>query len=259
MAASRSFGTEWWTRRWLGALEAFGWETRLQRGRTYARTGRVVTLSVEPGVAEARVRGSRQIPYRVAIRLERVPGPVWASVLDLIAQKARYAGQLLAGEMPPDIDDLFASTGHSLFPRSESELSASCSCPDEANPCKHIAAVHYVLGERFEADPFVLFRLRGMPRETLLHEIRARRHVPEGAAPTVPTEGQAEPVREVTLPGFHGSLDAIPSEPLEIEAPDIDPAAFALSLPRALANDARLIEALVQASQQAVIAAAEMV
>jgi len=258
MAYKQSFGTEWWTRQWLGALEAFGWENRLQRGRSYARTGRVLTLSVEAGLAQARVRGSRPTPYTVVIRLRAFPRSLWDSALDLIAQKARYTGQLLAGEMPPDIDDLFAATGHSLFPQSPSELTASCSCPDDANPCKHIAAVHYVLGARFDADPFVLPRLRGMPRETLLGEIRARRHVPEGATLIAPPLDPGEPARPLALAGFHGALDDVPAQAPDVDSPDVDGAAIALSMPRALARDERLIDGLVQAARRAVLAAAEM-
>jgi uncharacterized Zn finger protein len=258
MARKESFGTEWWTRQWLGALEAFGWESRLQRGRSYARTGRVLTLSVEAGRAEARVRGSRATPYTVIIRLQAFPRSVWDNALGLIAKKARYTGQLLAGEMPADIDELFASTGHSLFPQSQAELTASCSCPDDANPCKHIAAVHYVLGAQFDADPFVLLRLRGMPRDTLLAEIRARRHVSESAPlAATPLEG-SEPARPVALAGFHGNLDDLPVQALDVDPASVDAAAFALSLPRALARDGRLVEGLVQAAQLAVLAAAEM-
>ncbi len=258
MARRQSFGTEWWTQQWLGALEALGWESRLERGRSYARTGRVVMLTVEAGFAEARVRGSKSEPYKVVIRLRAFPRSVWETALDLIAQKARYAGQLLAGEMPSDIDELFAATGHSLFPQTQSELTATCSCPDDANPCKHIAAVHYVLGARFEADPFVLLRLRGIGRETLLSEIRARRHVPEGTALIAAVPDAGEPGRLVALAGFHGTVDDVPSQAAEVDPSTVDAAAFALSLPRALASDARLVEALVQAAQRAVLAAAEM-
>ncbi|MBV8083953.1 MAG: SWIM zinc finger family protein [Chloroflexi bacterium] len=259
MHSAQSFGNEWWTRQWIAALEAFGWETRLQRGRTYARTGRVVSLAIEPGLAEARVRGSRVTPYTVRIRLQAFPRSVWDGVLDLIAAKARYTGQLLAGEMPADIDELFASTGWSLFPRDQSELRATCTCPDEANPCKHIAAVHYVLGARFDADPFVLFRLRGMPRERLLHEIRSRRHVPDETSAPPEIEEPVEPAAPVTLAGFLGSLKSFREGTLEIEPPDIDAAAFALSLPRVLAADKRLLDALVQAARQAAAAAAELI
>jgi uncharacterized Zn finger protein len=258
MAYVQSFGTEWWTRQWIGALEAFGWANRLQRGRTYARTGRVLTLSVEAGMAEARVRGSRPVPYRVAIRLRAFSRPVWNGILDLIAARARYAGQLLAGEMPPDIDELFAASGHSLFPREESDLYTSCSCPDDANPCKHIAAVHYILGVRFDADPFVLFRLRGLPRETLLAEVRTRRHVPEHAISAAAAEGQPEPLRPMALAGFHGSMDTIPEQMPEVKPPEIDAASFALSLPRALTADVRLLEALVRVAKQGAAAATQM-
>ncbi|MGH2470712.1 MAG: SWIM zinc finger family protein, partial [Chloroflexota bacterium] len=240
-----SFGSEWWTRRWIAALEALGWENRLERGRTYARTGRVLSLKVEAGLAEARVRGSRPVPYRVVIRLDAFSRAAWLRVLDLIAQKARYAGQLLAGEMPEDVDALFEQAGHSLFPTRNSELRATCSCPDDANPCKHIAAVHYVLGARFDADPFVLFQLRGMPRETLLEELRARRHVSPGGPPA-DIDAVPEPSRAVELEGYHAWRGELPALRLEMEAPDIEAGAFALALPRALSADRKLIDGLVK-------------
>ena len=256
MPARTLFGSEWWTRQWIGALEALGWESRLARGRSYAGTGRVLTLSVEAGRAQARVRGSRPQPYSVEITIDTFPAQVWTAALDLIAAKARYVGQLLAGDMPSDIDSLFGETGRSLFPRAEAELQASCTCPDEANPCKHIAAVHYVLGARFDADPFVLFRLRGMPRERLLAEIRRRRHVAPDQPQVLPVVSAAEGARPLRLEGFHGD-DLMDIEPLEIEPGVIDAAAFSVAMPRALAGDAKLIDALVQAGRRAMAAAAE--
>ncbi|HUZ78195.1 MAG TPA: SWIM zinc finger family protein [Chloroflexota bacterium] len=252
-----SFGSEWWTRRWIAALEALGWENRLERGRTYARTGRVLSLNIEPGLAEARVRGSRPVPYRVVIRLDAFSRGAWLRVMDLIAQKARYAGQLLAGEMPEDVDELFEEAGHSLFPTHSSELRATCSCPDDANPCKHIAAVHYVLGARFDADPFVLFQLRGMPRATLLEELRARRHV-SPAGPPAGFEAVPELSRPVALEGYHVPRAELPAARLEMEVPDVEAGAFALALPRALSSDRKLIDGLVKIARAAAAHAREL-
>jgi uncharacterized Zn finger protein len=90
-----------------------------------------------------------------------------------------FAAQLLAGEMPQDIEDAFKSAGVSLFPSTRSELTTDCSCPDWSNPCKHVAATHYILAERFDEDPFLLFRLRGRNQEQILQGLRQRRAGPE--------------------------------------------------------------------------------
>ena len=85
--------------------------------------------------------------------------------LDALAEQAIFTAQLLAGEMPQDIEEAFEEAGASLFPKKRGDLETECSCPDYANPCKHIAATHYILGERFDEDPFLIFRLRGRTQE----------------------------------------------------------------------------------------------
>lgn len=92
-----------------------------------------------------------------------------------MAAEARFAAELLAGEMPRAIDDAFRAAGASLFPLEETELTTSCSCPDWANPCKHVAATHYVLGDALDRDPFVLFELRGRTRGDVLDALRLLR------------------------------------------------------------------------------------
>lgn len=90
-------------------------------------------------------------------------------------KEAIYAAKLLTGEMPADIEDVFAAAGVSLFPDNSKDLETSCSCPDWANPCKHVAAVYYLLGERFDADPFLIFAVRGRSKEQIIDVLRARR------------------------------------------------------------------------------------
>jgi uncharacterized Zn finger protein len=169
--------TNWWTRRWIEALEAFGWEARLRRGRGYARRGRVSSIHIEPGRVTALVKGSRPRPYKVLIELPPLSNEAWERVADVLAGQARFAASLLAGEMPLTIEEAFSSAGTRLFPQPDERLITSCSCPDWANPCKHIAAVHYVLGKELDEDPFLLFRLRGRAKRSLLAQLRARRSV----------------------------------------------------------------------------------
>lgn len=165
----------WWSRRFLELLESFGVGTRLERGRDYARGGQVTELEVEPGIALARVQGTRYTPYRVRIRAKLLSEHQWRRAERAMAARALPLAQLLAGRVPPDIEDVLAGCKLSLFPASYADLKASCDCPDAENPCKHIAAVYYLLAERFDADPFEIFTWRGRTQEELLDGLRARR------------------------------------------------------------------------------------
>lgn len=170
------FGLTWWGKRWIGALEALGavYANRLPRGRTYARQGRVTKLTVRPGRVTAAVQGSRARAYRVTLTLPAFDDATWDEVLGALAGEVRHTAALLDGRMPDDVDDVLQACGVSLFPRAR-ELSTSCSCPDAANPCKHVAAVHYTLAQTFDDDPFLLPRLRGRDRDQLLGGLRAQR------------------------------------------------------------------------------------
>ena len=170
-----AIGDTWWSQRFIELLESFGVGSRLQRGRSYARRGQVVELEVEPGVVIAKVQGSRYTPYRVRIRGKALSEQQWRRVEKAMAARALPLAQLLAGEMPHDIEDAFTSCKLTLFPRSNAELKASCTCPDWENPCKHIAAAYYILAERFDEDPFLIFAWRGRDKDELLGRLRAQR------------------------------------------------------------------------------------
>jgi uncharacterized Zn finger protein len=166
-----SFVRNWWARRWLAVLEALQVGGRLSRGRSYARRGQVIDLAIEPGLVRARVQGSRPEAYEVALRVTPLSRAQWQRVAAVLGGEAVFLAKLLAGEMPPDIEAAFAKAALSLFPSRISELQTSCSCPDWSNPCKHIAAVYYLLGEEFDRDPFLVFKLRGVTRDELLHMV----------------------------------------------------------------------------------------
>ncbi len=108
------------------------------------------------------------------MRLPAFDQATWEAVTGLLAGQLRHAAALLDGRMPEDVDDVLAGCGVSLFPR-PGELTTTCSCPDWANPCKHVAAVHYTLAQTFDADPFLLPELRGRGRDALLAGLRAVR------------------------------------------------------------------------------------
>lgn len=177
-----AFGKSWWASRWIAALERLVNPARLARGRSYARTGQVVSLDVSPTGVTAQVQGSRPKPYDVWIRFRPLTDAEWERVIDGMAGEALYAARLLSGEMPEQIEDVFAAAGTSLLPAGQGDMQTHCSCPDIANPCKHIAAVHYLLGERFDEDPFLMFLLRGRGKDEILSALRARRSGPETPA-----------------------------------------------------------------------------
>ena len=174
----------WWGDRFWAVMEAIGVARRLERGKRYARAERVLTVSIEPGLVTADVQGSRYEPYRVELNLRVFTDEEWERAVEALASQALFAAKLLSGEMPENIEDVFAEIHLPLFPASTRELAMACSCPDEVVPCKHVAALYYVLAERLDEDPFLLFRWRGKSRELLLREIRRRRAAEAAGRPT---------------------------------------------------------------------------
>ncbi len=168
-------GDTWWSQRFVAVLETFGIGSRLQRGKRYARTGQVLAMEVTAGQVKASVQGSRAKPYRVFIETAVLTAPEWEAVESVMASSAIFAAMLLAGAMPERIEEAFTDSSASLFPASVDELVSACSCPDWENPCKHIAAVYYLLAESFDADPFLIFAWRGRTKAELLTGLRARR------------------------------------------------------------------------------------
>ncbi|MDZ7801174.1 MAG: hypothetical protein U5K81_10330 [Trueperaceae bacterium] len=178
-----AFVDSWWAERWIGSLEALMDPGRLGRGKRYARQGQVLSLHEEPGGVTCEVQGSRRTPYRVSIRLQALGDDAWERVFDAMAERASFAASLLAGEMPGEVDEAFAAAGTALFPAEEHELGLTCSCPDWASVCKHVAACCYLLGERFDDDPFLLFRLRGRDQHAVVAALQARRGGGAGGGP----------------------------------------------------------------------------
>lgn len=168
-------GQNWWSQRWIGFLESLNMGARLGRGKTYARRGQVISMDIQRGAVEARVQGSQPRPYAVTIRLASLSETQWDKVIEAMAAQALFSAKLLAGEMPQDIEEAFQAAEVSLFPTSPRDLESECSCPDWANPCKHVAAVYLLLAEEFDRDPFLIFRLRGKEKEDLIARLRERR------------------------------------------------------------------------------------
>jgi uncharacterized Zn finger protein len=195
-----AIGEQWWSRRFISVLESYGMSGRLARGRSYARAGQVLDFQLSQGKVTAQVQGSRPRPYQVRLGVLPLTTKQWRRVQDRLASQALFRAKLLAGEMPHEIEEVFDDCGTPLFPRSASDLDMHCSCPDWGVPCKHLAAVCYVLAEEFDRDPFGLLAWRGKARDDLL---AALRQLQAGAA-------AADPGAEITP---RDSLD-VPARPL---------------------------------------------
>jgi uncharacterized Zn finger protein len=193
-------GSTWWSRRFIAVMESFALGTRLTRGRAYARKGQIISLDVEPGTVTAQVQGSRVTPYRVRVGLPLFTELTWAKAEVALAEQAVFAAQLLAGQMPAELEAVFAALGSPLFPDRLSDLNLNCSCPDQVVPCKHLAAAFYLLAERFDDDPFLILRWRGRERERLLARLRdLRGDLTPGTAEPVPAPAGADPVLGAAL------------------------------------------------------------
>lgn len=192
----RTFGATWWGQAWIDALEQRARldPNRLPRGRTYARHSRVGVLTVEPGEVRTSVLGSRSSAYRVRLRIRPFTDAEWEVVLDAIAARAAHAAALLDGELSPGIVEDARDAGCDLLP-GPGEVSTICSCPDWANPCKHAAAVCYLVADRLDEDPFELLLLRGRGRDAVLAGLRSRR------AAAAPAAGRPAPGRGSGDPG----------------------------------------------------------
>ncbi len=163
---------EWWVERWLDLLDSYRFKKRLERGRSYAREGNVLSMEFANSKAKAEVQGSDNQPYRVSLSLDSFSNEDWDFVINKMSEKAVFSAQLLAGEMPETIEAVFTASGLSLFPFTLNDVRSRCSCPDKANPCKHIAAVYYQLGDRFSEDPFIIFQLRGRTKNQIIERLR---------------------------------------------------------------------------------------
>ena len=192
----------WWVEQWMELINGYRFKKRLERAWAYAREGNVLSIRFEGRRVHARVQGSGEDPYKVKLWLDVLSDEDWNYVLEALGQKARWSAQLLAGVMPQDIERAFAASGKRLFPFKLQEVRSECTCPDKVNPCKHVSAVYYLMGERFSEDPFVLFQLRGRTRAQLLSDLAVKRRAllaqkakeaKAAAADAAPTASSNEP------------------------------------------------------------------
>lgn len=182
LAASRprgAIGDSWWSRRFVQVLESYGLGTRLERGRRYARQGQILSLDVSPGLLAAQVQGSRPTPYLVTVSLRPPTEKQWQVLDTALRTRVGLAANLLAGDVPAELEEVFAQAKAPLFPGRWADLQTRCSCPDSANPCKHIAATLYLLADRLDSDPWLLLEWRGRSRDEVLAALGLNDSPPE--------------------------------------------------------------------------------
>jgi uncharacterized Zn finger protein len=235
-----AIGETWWSKRFLAAVESALPGGRSTRGKSYARQGQVVDLTLGAGLIEARVQGTRPTPYRVRLAMPVATDHQWDRVTEALAAQAGHAARLLAGELPHEVEEVFAAVGVALFPSRAHRLSTDCTCPDWSNPCKHVAAVCYLVAEAFDRDPFDLLAWRGRDREALLLRLRQLR-TSEEEARTAADGGDAlgstpapdaPPLAECLL-GFWKAGPELAEVRIRPEAAEL-PAAVLRHLPRGL-------------------------
>jgi uncharacterized Zn finger protein len=212
-AKRKTYGNTWWGRAWIEALERID-SNRLARGKSYANTGKVLSLSVQAGRVTAKIKGSFYDSYQVRIELTPFTKPEIVRLQALVAQKSSVSIELGLGILPAALLDLLQKENLILLPSRWKDMKSSCSCPDSSNPCKHLAAVYYVLANEIDQDPFLLFNLKGVETAKLvglsaansqtLAEVRENPLLSKWVAPA--------------------ALNSIPASPI--------PAAFNFALPR---------------------------
>ncbi|MEB3339237.1 SWIM zinc finger family protein [Okeania sp.] len=187
---------EWWTQQWIDLLNSYRFKKRLERARNYARQGNVLSLKFKEQRIIAQVQGTAPEPYKLSLWLDTFSDEDWNYIIQTLSERAIFTAKLLAGEMPQNIEEVFAANGLRLFPFTLEEIHSRCDCPDKARVCKHIAAVYYLLGDRFSDDPFLLFQLRGRTQEKILAELRQKRGQSEYEKATETEQIKSEKTQE---------------------------------------------------------------
>ncbi|MDR7927178.1 DEAD/DEAH box helicase [Acidithiobacillus thiooxidans] len=169
--ATQAYGKTWWGAQWLNALTHIDYDNRLPRGRTYANRGAVTRLEVREGRIRAQVKGSRPQPYQVEVDVPPMSPAHTQALVEALIRDPLIISRMLNRELDPAVLEQARSLGIAVFPAHWKDLSMRCSCPDWAVPCKHIAAVIYLVSREIDGNPFLVFSLRGVD---LIESLRER-------------------------------------------------------------------------------------
>lgn len=182
MTVHQKYGQTWWGSQWLNALSQIDFDNRLPRGRSYANKGWVTKFDVDCGTIRAQVQGSRVTPYKVEISVPQLSPDSAEKILDRIGKSATTISKMLNRELDPVVLEYTEENNIAIFPSRWSDLQMKCSCPDWAVPCKHIAAVIYLMAKEIDGNPFLVFSLRGID---LIDELKGRDIFIESTATSV--------------------------------------------------------------------------
>ncbi|MGD1713357.1 hypothetical protein [Dapis sp. BLCC M172] len=208
---------EWWTQQWIDLLNSYRFKKRLERARNYARQGNVLSIEFKEQKIISQVQGTAPEPYKLSLWLDTFTDEDWNFIIKTLSERAIFTAKLLAGEMPQNIEEVFAANGLRLFPFTLDDIHAKCDCPDPARVCKHIAAVYYLLGDRFSDDPFLLFQLRGRTKEKILEELRQKRGKSEDERVTETKQIKSEKIQSKDLLTNPRTITSATQETLKIE------------------------------------------
>ena len=160
----------WWGKSWNKNLERYAdYSNRIGRGRSYVRHGAVLDLQIDSGKVEALVQGTRAKPYSVIVKIKAINAKIWQNIKTACGGKLDSLQELLEGKLPKALSNIFMEQGTGLFP-SPKDIEFSCSCPDWASMCKHVAATLYGIGARLDEDPNLFFKLRKVRMKDLVTE-----------------------------------------------------------------------------------------
>lgn len=214
------FSRTWWGKRFIEALEQFTDSARLGRGRSYASGGKILEYKIDKNKITAKVKGSinpyfgvyKEPRYNTTIEITPIAKVSWSKAIKYISFKASFVSKLLMNEVPANIESAFTDLGLHLLPHSKKDFKTSCSCPDYANPCKHIAGVYYLVASQLDHNPFILFELRGLSKDELQAELAksplgkvlsselTAKEIPLSASTSYYTQLEKEPVTEKINP-----------------------------------------------------------
>ncbi len=207
------FSRTWWGKKFIEALEKFTDSARLGRGRSYANNGKILEYKITKNIITATVKGSinpyfgvyKEPRYNITIEIKPIDKINWSKAIKYISSKASFVSKLLINEVPDNIDDAFANLGLHLLPHNQKDFKTNCSCPDYANPCKHIAGVYYLVASQLDNDPFILFELRGLSKDELQAELAKS---PLGKA--LSAQLTAKEVSLVATESYYTKIEKIP-------------------------------------------------
>jgi uncharacterized Zn finger protein len=163
-----AIASTWWGKAWNLNLERYAdFHNRIGRGRSYVRHGAILDLQIDPGEARAYVQGSQSRPYSVVISIKSLKKDIWQTILDQCQCKLESLQELINGSFPRTMAEIFTHKDSGMFP-SPKEIKFSCSCPDWAGMCKHVAATLYGIGARLDNNPELFFRMRNIEMGDLI-------------------------------------------------------------------------------------------